>query len=180
MQYERSHNDLAKRNSSESRVLAMLDEKRREQEELIAEYELREKFLAGLEEESEAMKERVSEKREEIEVMAMDVEQLQDGLEARQKTLSDLDVGMGQVKTVVERCSSVMQLLLQSIQPAKPTLSASSKEPEESDAQRTERLLLDLVKVVEDQMNEGLPDGALDEETPAPAPPVDEWSEESR
>lgn len=65
-QLENSHSDFATRNSSEARVIAMLEEKRVEQAALIKEFEERENFLQGLEAQNRRLKEAIEEKRSRI------------------------------------------------------------------------------------------------------------------
>lgn len=102
-----------------------------------------------------------------LQLLAHEAEQLEEEKSRGAQELDDLEFATEGVKAVLEECSGVLELLLQAQRPA------SATEVKEGDAQRTERLLTQLLGVLEG--NEPLPEPILvEEEEEAMAEPSEE------
>lgn len=109
---EANEKELAKKNHSSQKIIRMLTEKCRNQEEVISDLELREQEHQEIEAEAQLLRQQVSSNREDIQQLNKESEMLEDGLEKTQKSLDEALAAKQKVETILAQAAQALRMTL--------------------------------------------------------------------
>nr|KAG5712082.1 hypothetical protein BaRGS_020808 [Batillaria attramentaria] len=151
---EANEKELAKKNHSSQKIIRMLTEKCRNQEEAIADLELRDQEHQEVEAEAELLRQQVNSTREDIQQLNKENEALEDALEKTRKSLE---------QTMADKCK-LEEILSQAAGALRGALTRTAPEGEEelSDVERRDHMLEQLLNILNSAAAVGLgPDPAI-------------------
>ncbi|KAK7504495.1 hypothetical protein BaRGS_00004361 [Batillaria attramentaria] len=151
---EANEKELAKKNHSSQKIIRMLTEKCRNQEEAIADLELRDQEHQEVEAEAELLRQQVNSTREDIQQLNKENEALEDALEKTRKSLEQTMANKCKLEEILSQAAGALRGAL--------TRTAPEGEEELSDVERRDHMLEQLLNILNSAAAVGLgPDPAI-------------------